>query len=59
MKAMIENLRELWRARAPRERTLLAGLAAFIVVALLAQGLWSSYGARSRLHQQHDAPVSR
>lgn len=52
MKAIIENLLGLWRARAPRERTFLAGLTVFIVIALLAQGLWSSHSARSRLHQQ-------
>ena len=52
MKPLIENLLGLWRSRAPRERTFLGGLAAFLVVALLAQGLWLANSARSRLHRQ-------
>ena len=52
MKTIIKNFLVLWRARAPREQVFLGGLAAFIVVALLAQGLWLAHSARSRLHQQ-------
>jgi general secretion pathway protein M len=48
----VERFRAFWSARRPRERTLLAALAIFVVVAVLAQLLWSSYQARTRLGKQ-------
>ena len=52
MKQYLLILRGLWQMRAPRERLFLAGLAAFIVLALLVETLWSAHQARLRLHQQ-------
>ena len=52
MKQYFDSLRGLWLTRAPRERMFLAGLAAFIVLALLAEVRWSAHSARLRLHQQ-------
>ena len=52
MKNLVADLRAYWDARAPRERAMLAALAALIVFALLAQLLWSSHQARTRLKKQ-------
>jgi len=48
----LRALRTLWAARQPRERTFLIGLAIFVCIALLIQGLWSAHSARIRLHRQ-------
>lgn len=52
MKNFIERYRVLWAARPPREQVLLAALAVFIVAAVLAQLLWASHQARTRLQKQ-------
>jgi type II secretory pathway component PulM len=52
MKNKLQPLLLLWQSRAPRERLFLSTLALFIVIALLAQGLWSAHQARNRLHRQ-------
>lgn len=52
MNDFVENLKAAWRARNPRERKFLGGLAVFLVVAALVQGLWLAHAARERLHQQ-------
>ncbi len=52
MKQYVQPLHAFWQTRAPRERRFLAALGAFLAVALLADGLWSSHQARGRLRQQ-------
>ena len=41
-----------WQARAPRERLFLLALALFVLLALLANGLWHAHQARQQLQQQ-------
>lgn len=48
----VERCRAFWAARRPREQTLLAALAIFVVAAVLAQLLWASHQARARLNKQ-------
>ncbi len=52
MKNHLQALILLWQSRAPRERQFLTALGLFILIALLAQGLWSAHQARTRLHRQ-------
>ena len=47
-----DKLRTLWNSRLPRERQFLTVLAAFVICAMLAQGLWSAQAARARLQRQ-------
>jgi type II secretory pathway component PulM len=52
MKPNYERLRIFWSGRQRREKVFLTVLAVFVVVALLAQILWSSHHARDRLKKQ-------
>ncbi len=53
MNALIPaSLKIWWRSRAPRERRFLSGLAAFVLAASLAQGLWSAHQSRQKLRHQ-------
>lgn len=47
-----EQVTAFWRARQPRERRFLAGLAVFLAAALLGQLLWTAHGERQRLRIQ-------
>ena len=52
MKQLREHFRTFWASRQAREKTFLTALLAFVAVAFLAQGLWSSHQARERLKKQ-------
>jgi type II secretory pathway component PulM len=52
MKLSYERFRVFWAVRQPREKNFLIALGAFIIVALLAQMLWSGHNARDRLKKQ-------
>ena len=52
MKQLLEQFKAFWAGRQPRERTLLVSLAAFLIIALVAQLLWTSHQARVRLRKQ-------
>ena len=52
MKNYLQPLILLWQSRTPRERRFLTAMGSFILIALLAQGLWSAHQARTRLHRQ-------
>jgi len=48
----VERMRAFWSARQARERAFLIALAMFLGAAVLAQGLWASHQARTRLKKQ-------
>ena len=52
MKELQEKLRLAWAERQPRERRFLLGLALFVALAVIAQGLWSAHGERGRLRKK-------
>lgn len=52
MKDLVARWRAFWAARQQREKAFLIVLAIFVVGALLAQGLWASHQARTRLKKQ-------
>jgi type II secretory pathway component PulM len=49
---ILERMRGFWAARGPREKALLAVLAAIVAAAALVQLLWASSQARVRLNRQ-------
>jgi type II secretory pathway component PulM len=52
MSALVERIRHFWAGRQDREKAFLIVLAAAVAVALLAQMLWTSHEARTRLRKQ-------
>lgn len=52
MMDLVERMRAFWGARQPREKAFLIALTIFLGAALLAQGLWTSHQARTRLKKQ-------
>lgn len=52
MMDLVERMRAFWGARQPREKAFLIVLTIFLGAALLAQGLWASHQARTRLKKQ-------
>lgn len=52
MMDLVERMRAFWGARQPRERAFLIALTIFLGTAFLAQGLWASHQARTRLKKQ-------
>ena len=52
MKELQEKIRAAWAERQPRERLFLVALTAFIVCALLVQGIWSARSEGARLRKQ-------
>ena len=52
MMQFVERFRGFWAARQAREKTFLIALVAVVGTAIIAQGLWSSHQARTRLKKQ-------
>lgn len=52
LKLTLKSWQTHWQTLAPREKVFLQGLAAFVLLAALGQGLWSAHAARQRLQQE-------